>query len=397
VKAGGTELTYCTNIHPGESWEEVRANLGRYVPGVKRRVAPDQPFGIGLRLSAAAADALRDAGSRSEFSRFLRDEDLYVSTLNGFPYGTFHGEPVKEAVYLPDWREDARLEYTNLLADLFAGWLLDAGRRSGCISTVPGAFKPNAASPDDLERIVERLLRHAAHLVAVERGTGCRVVLGLEPEPCCFLETVEETVRFFRDHLHSAAAASRLARIAGIDVDAAARALRRHLGVCLDLCHAAVEFEDPAGCFAALEDAGVEIAKIQVTAGLRVDPVSVEAVAALRGFEDAVYLHQVVERRDGELRRYADLGIAVDSGDWSDGRSEWRIHFHVPVFVDALESFSSTQAFVREALRLHRERPRSEQLEVETYTWSVLPPRHRALPIDEAIARELDWVRGALE
>jgi hypothetical protein len=189
----------------------------------------------------------------------------------------------------------------------------------------------------------------------------------------------------------------RLARIAGIDVDAAARALRRHLGVCLDLCHAAVEFEDPAGCFAALEDAGVEIAKIQVTAGLRVDPVSVEAVAALRGFEDAVYLHQVVERRDGELRRYADLGIAVDSGDWSDGRSEWRIHFHVPVFVDALESFSSTQAFVREALRLHRERPRSEQLEVETYTWSVLPPRHRALPIDEAIARELDWVRGALE
>jgi hypothetical protein len=397
VKVGGTELTYCTNIHPGESWEEVRANLSRYVPRVKRRVAPEQPFGIGLRLSAAAAAALRDVSARAKFSRFLRDEGLFVSTLNGFPYGTFHGARVKEGVYLPDWRDDARLDYTNLLADLFAGWLRDAGRRSGCISTVPGAFKPNVSTTDDLGRIVERLVRHAAHLIGIERDTGCRVVLGLEPEPCCLLETIEETVRFFRDHLHSAAAASRLADLTGLDEGAASRALRRHLGVCLDLCHAAVEFEDPAGCFAALEDAGVEIAKIQVTAGLRVDPVSTDAVAALRGFDDAVYLHQVVERRDGELRRYADLGLAVDSGDWRDGRSEWRIHFHVPVFVDELESFSSTQAFVREALRLHRERPRSSQLEVETYTWSVLPPQHRALPIDEAIARELDWVRGALE
>ena len=397
MKAGSTELTYCTNIHPGESWEEVRANLGRYVPQVKRRVASDQSFGIGLRLSAAAAEALRDEDARFEFLRFLRDEGLYVSTLNGFPYGTFHGARVKEGVYLPDWREDARLDYTNLLADLFAGWLSEAGRPSGCISTVPGAFKPNASTTDDLGRIVERLIRHAAHLVAIERDRGCRIVLGLEPEPCCLLETVEETVRFFRDHLHSAAAASRLAELTGIDADASSRALRRHLGVCLDLCHAAVEFEDPAACFAALEHAGVEIAKIQVTAGLLVDPVSEAAVAALRGFEDAIYLHQVVERRDGKLRRYADLGLAMDSGVWRDGRSEWRIHFHVPVFVDALESFSSTQSFVREALRLHRDRPRSSQLEVETYTWSVLPPQHRALPIDEAIARELDWVRGVLE
>jgi hypothetical protein len=397
VKAGDTDLTYCTNIHPGETWEEVRANLGRYVPQVKRRVASDQSFGIGLRLSAAAAEALRDEDARSEFSRFLRDEGLYVSTLNGFPYGTFHGARVKEGVYLPDWREDARLDYTNLLADLFAGWLRDAGRPSGCISTVPGAFNPNASTTDDLRRIVERLVRHAAHLVVIERDTGCRVVLGLEPEPCCLLETIEETARFFRDHLHSAAAASRLAELTGLDVDASSLALRRHLGVCLDLCHAAVEFEDPAGCFAVLEEAGVEIAKIQVTAGLRVDSVSTDAVAALRGFEDAIYLHQVVERRDGELRRYADLGLAMDAGAWRDGRSEWRIHFHVPVFVDGLESFASTQSFVREALRLHRERSRSSQLEVETYTWSVLPPQHRALPIDEAIARELDWVRGVLE
>lgn len=397
MKAGGSELTYCTNIHPGETWAEVRENLGRYLPRVKRRVAPDVPFGIGLRLSAAAADGLRDPDTRAEFTRFLRDENLYVSTLNGFPYGTFHGERVKEDVYLPDWRDGARLAYTNLLADLFAGWLSEAGRHSGSISTVPGAFKPNAATREDRERIVEQLLRHVAHVVAVERDTGCRIVLGLEPEPCCFLETVDETTSFFREHLHAPRAAARLAQIAGLDLDAAALALRRHLGVCLDLCHAAVEFEDPAQCFEALEGAGVTIAKIQVTAGLRVGVVTEGGVAALRRFDDTVYLHQVVERRPDGLRRYADLGPALASDDWRDGRSEWRIHFHVPVFVDQLDAFSSTQDFVREALRLHRERPRTAQLEVETYTWSVLPPQYRELPIEEAIARELEWVRSALE
>jgi hypothetical protein len=125
--------------------------------------------------------------------------------------------------------------------------------------------------------------------------------------------------------------------------------------------------------------------------------VTEDGVAALRRFDDTVYLHQVVERRPAGLRRYADLGPALASDDWRDGRSEWRIHFHVPVFVDQLDAFSSTQDFVREALRLHRERPRTAQLEVETYTWSVLPPQYRELPIEEAIARELEWVRSALE
>jgi sugar phosphate isomerase/epimerase len=397
VKAAGSDLTYCTNIHPGESWEEISGNLRRFLPSIKHRVSGDEHFGIGLRLSAVAAQALCQPAVMQQFSEFMADENLYVATINGFPYGPFHGARVKEGVYLPDWRDEARLDYSNLLADLFAQWLSQAGRSTGSISTVPGAFKPNAATRADVDRIVEMLIRHAAHLVSIERATGCRVVLALEPEPCCFLETIDETVRFFRDSLHSPAAAARLAQLTSLDRAAAERALRSHLGVCLDLCHAAVEFESAAGCVDALESAGIAIAKIQVTAGLRVDRVSAESLEALRVFDDAIYLHQVVERRSGgALIRYSDLGEALASTGWCDGGSEWRIHFHVPVFIDKLEGVTSTQGFVREMLQLQRRRPRTAQLEVETYTWSVLPAQYRDLPLEDAIARELDWVRGQL-
>jgi sugar phosphate isomerase/epimerase len=396
VRAGDSHLGYCTNIHPGESWDEIRANLGRYVPEVKRRVSPDAPFGLGLRLSCMAARQLAGPDALAEFADFLSRESLYVFTINGFPYGPFHGTRVKEGVYLPDWRDEERLEYTNLLADLLAQWVPAGTQSGGSISTVPGAFRAAARGDADSERIAGLLVRHVAHLVDLERRTGRRIVLALEPEPCCLLETVEETVAFFREHLHSAAAAACLAKLTGLDAAAAATALRDHLGVCLDLCHAAVEFEDPETCFAALEGAGIAVAKIQVTAGLRIPQVTAESADALRRLEDGVYLHQVVERSDDGLARFADLDAALASGGWRRRDSEWRVHFHVPVFLESLDGFASTQAFVCEALALHRARSRSPHLEVETYTWSVLPERERSLPVEQAIARELEWVLGVL-
>lgn len=396
MKAGGAHLTYCTNIHPGERWDEIRANLERHLPEVKRRVSPHAPFGVGLRLSAVAAQALTEPGELAAFQAFLANQGLYVFTVNGFPYGPFHGTRVKEDVYLPDWRDPARLEYTNRLAGLLAQLVPPDLDTPASISTVPGAFKPAAASGEAVGRIVEQLLRHAAHLVELERATGRRIVLALEPEPCCLLETVAETVAFFRTHLHGETAAARLGTLAGLDETAAAQALRRHLGVCLDLCHAAVEFEDPHACIALLEDAGITIGKVQVTAGLRVPAVSAPLVEALGRYDDQVYLHQVVERSALGVARYADLGEAVAAGRWRQASSEWRVHFHVPVFLGALDPFESTQAFVREALARHRQRPCTTQLEVETYTWSVLPEQHRASSVEEAIARELEWVRGEL-
>jgi len=396
VKVGSAHLTYCTNIHPGERWDEIRANLERHLPEVKRRVSPHAPFGVGLRLSAVAAQALSGPGELAGFRAFLADHGLYVFTINGFPYGPFHGTRVKEQVYLPDWRDPARLEYTNRLADLLAQLMRPGLDTPATISTVPGAFKPAAASRDAAGRIVEHLLRHAAHLVELERATGRRIVLALEPEPCCLLETVAETVAFFRMHLHGEAPAARLGALTGLDEAAAAHALRRHLGVCLDLCHAAVEFEDPQACIALLEGAGITIGKVQVTAGLRIPAVSAPLVEALRRYDDPVYLHQVVERSALGVARYPDLGDAVAAGRWQRAASEWRVHFHVPVFLGTLDPFESTQAFVREVLARQRQRPCTNQLEVETYTWSMLPAQHRASSVEEAIARELEWVRSEL-
>jgi sugar phosphate isomerase/epimerase len=396
VKLAGSHLGYCTNIHPGESWDDIRANLGRHVPEVKRRVSPGAPFGLGLRLSCVAARELARPDAMAEFADFLRRESLYVFTVNGFPYGPFHGTRVKEEVYLPDWRDEARLEYTNLLADLLAQWVPAGTRSGGSISTVPGAFRAATRGAADSERIAAMMVRHVAHLVDLERRTERRIVLALEPEPCCLLETVAETVAFFREHLHSAAAAARLAKLTGLDAAAAARALRDHLGVCLDLCHAAVEFEDPAQCYAELEAASIAVAKIQVTAGLRIPRVTTESAAALSRLDDGVYLHQVVERSAEGIARFEDLDAALASGGWRRRDSEWRVHFHVPVYLEALEGFASTRALVREALALHRQRNRSPHLEVETYTWSVLPERERRVPVEQAIARELEWVVGEL-
>ena len=396
----GVHLTYCSNIHPGESWAEVRANFDRFVLSVRDRLDVDGDFGIGLRLSARAASELSAPDTLAEFREFLRRERMYVFTINGFPYGTFHGARVKEDVYLPDWRDPERLRYTNELADLLAELLPEAGPGKaaieGSVSTVPGAFKPALGGRDDIDAMVEHLLRHVAHLVALRQRTGKSIALALEPEPHCFLETVDETIEFFARDLHGAAAVERTMALTGLHRDAAERALHEHLGVCLDLCHAAVEFEDAAACLAALDRAGIRVHKMQISAGLRLPSLDDASLAALRRFDDRVYLHQVVQRRLGHLSRFADLPAALASLDGASAEREWRVHFHVPIFLAELAPFASTQSFVREVLAIQRRAPVSSHLEVETYTWDVLPEPFRSGSVDEAIARELQWVRAEL-
>ena len=396
-QGAGVHLTYCTNIHPGESWAEVRANLDRHVVAVRDRLRPEGEFGIGLRLSARAASELSEPAVLAEFEDFLRRERMYVFTLNGFPYGTFHGAQVKEDVYLPDWRVPERLRYTNQLADLLAV-LLPAGAADieGSVSTVPGAFKPALRGRDDVALIVEHLLRHVAHLIELRARSGRHVALALEPEPHCFLETIADVVAFFQQDLHGASAVRRIMELTGLDHDAAGRALHDHLGVCLDLCHAAVEFEDAADCIRQLDRAGVRVHKMQISAGLRLPVLDREALAALSSFDDPVYLHQVVQRGPGGVVRFADLPEALASLDDRTEDLEWRVHFHVPFFLDRLAPFASTQSFIRDVLAVHRGRPVSSHLEVETYTWGVLPEPFRSGSVDEAVARELAWVQAEL-
>jgi sugar phosphate isomerase/epimerase len=397
MKIGGAlpaHLTYCTNIHPGETWAEVRHNLEAHVVRVRALVAPNAPFGVGLRLSGTAARELQAPGALDELRAFLTDHDLYVFTINGFPYGPFHGTPVKEQVYRPDWQEDERLAYTNALAGILAALLPDG--MPGSVSTVPGCFRPRAAAFADREAMADRLLRHAAELVRIERATGKHLALALEPEPRCVIETTEEAIAFFGAHLLSAPARKRLAALTGMGESEAEAALRSHLGVCFDACHAAVEFESPQASVDLLKAKGIAIPKVQVSAGLRVFPVNEETRAALRAFAEDVYLHQVVARgADGTMRRYTDLADAL--GDDAGARdAEWRVHFHVPLFREQLGAFTNTQGFLRDLLRLQARAGVSAHLEVETYTWGVLPSEFRGADVAEDVAREMRWAMDAL-
>ncbi len=391
--AATSHLTYCTNIHAGETWDEIFERLKLNLHLIKKEAAPKTPFGVGLRLSAIAAEALADPANLEAFQAFLADGGYYVFTINGFPYGPFHGQRVKEQVYQPDWSFGERLIYSNRMADLLAVILPDG--MDGSISTVPGTFKPLAAEPGRIEKVTENLIRHAAHLVDVERSTGRFIALALEPEPYCFLETIEETVGYFEQHLFGRDACQRLADFAGIEKGAAEVLLRRHLGVCYDVCHAAVEYEDPAGSIETLRAAGIAIPKLQLSAALRIPEVHAETASQLAPFDEPVYLHQAIERRGNDLIRHLDLNDALAALDEAIGH-EWRVHFHVPIFLDELEHFATTQDFLAEILALHRTNPISEHLEVETYTWDVLPERYRGVDVSAAIARELDWVRKKL-
>jgi len=359
-------LSYCSNIHPAESWQQVRNNLQTHLLPIRSKLAADEPFGIGLRLSAESAEDLSQPETMREFQNFLTENNCYVFTINGFPYGPFHGTRVKEDVYLPDWKDQERLRYTNQLADIFAQFL--PGGMTGSISTVPGAFKARVANESDVKQIATLMIEHVAHLHKLEQETGSSIVLALEPEPCCFLETIEESVGFFENHLFSETAILHLQSLlkvhqAGIDYPKALALLQKHLTLCFDLCHAAVEFENPQQCINILRKANISIGKIQISAGLRLQNVDKSTIELLKPFDDNVYLHQVVEQYNGDISRYTDLPEAfaqLENSDTDSRNREWRVHFHVPIFLDELGKYSSTQFFITEFLALHKQHPVSD-------------------------------------
>jgi sugar phosphate isomerase/epimerase len=396
IAGGAAHLTYCTNIHPGERWAEVRANVAEHVTAVKRRLGTSRPFGVGLRLSAAAAAELAEPEALAAFRELLRAEGLYVFTINGFPYGPFHGEPVKERVYRPDWIEEERVAYSDQLADLLAKLLPADDSIEGSISTVPGSFRPRATDAAALGAIASGLIWHAAKLWRLRQEGGPAIGLALEPEPECVMETVADGIAFLQRYLFCRAGADAFAALTGERPAAAEESLRRHVGLCLDACHAAVEFEEPAGAVAAARAAGVRILKLQVSAGLRVVKPDAAKLEALARFAEGVYLHQVVIRRGASLTRVLDLPQALAQAAAADAGDEWRIHFHVPLFREELGPFQSTQPFLAELLALQAATPFTQHLEVETYTWDVLPEEFRREPVTEAIARELRWTLGKL-
>jgi hypothetical protein len=388
-------LTYSTLVHPGDTWAEMRDSLERYVPLVKQLVSPDQPFGVSLRLSADAAGTLTgDAAERERLRRFLAEQDLYVYTVNAFPYGPFKGGDVMERVYEPDWTTDERVTYTCQVADILAE-VAPVGV-SPSIQTAPLAYRPSVADEAYVGRFTTQLFRVVAHLVQLETATGRRVKLALEPEPACYLETTAETVAYFRERVHSPAGVAELAALARVPLSEAEGLVRRHLGVVFDIGHQSVGFEDIAASLRALVDAGIPIFKLQEAAALRVPELSASIVPELRRFTDTIYLSQSTLRRGTEDTHYLHLGDALDAFEQDPRPAELRTHFHVPVFLAELGAFGTTRFAVEDALRMHREAPLSDHLEIETYTWDVLPPELKDGDITDYVSRELEFVRVQL-
>jgi hypothetical protein len=389
-------LTYSTLVHPGDTWNEMRDSLTTYVPEVKRRVCPSDAFGVSLRLSGASAATLTaDSAQRAWLRDFLAAEGLYVFTVNAFPYGPFKGRSVMEQVYEPDWASPDRVRYTRQVADILAD--ITGPEVSPSIQSAPLAFRSKVSGPEDVRLLSQNLLVAVSHLVDLERRTGRRVKLALEPEPFCFLETTEETVEYFESHVYSTEATRTLTRLTGLPAGEVHSAVRRHLGVVFDICHQSVQFEDIGAALGLLVAHGIPIFKLQAASALWVPAVTADAVTEIEAFTDTIYLSQTTQLCDGELTRFLNLADAIRA--WRaapGGERQWRVHFHLPIFLDDLGLFRTTRSGIETALVLHAASPLSDHLEIETYTWDVLPPRLKTGEVTDYVSRELEWMTNAL-
>ena len=393
IVAPGTHLTYCLNIHPGERWEAQCQAVATHARMIKDAVSPRAPFGLGLRLGRQAADALDRPDAVARARRLFDELGMYAFTLNGFPYGVFHHQAVKADVYRPDWAHPERLEYTLKLARILAGWLPEG--QAGSISTVPVSYRGwLEEAPEARHKALAHLAACAFALGELEERQGREIHLGLEPEPDCLLENARDTVAFFARELLPRGSAW-LRQEKGMTLAAAEKRLRRHIGVCLDTCHAALQFERPGDFLSRAIRHGIRISKVQLSAALQTDATP-EAAQRLQSFVDPVYLHQVrVRDAGGTVRRHEDLTPAL-LARWRPGgeRSprEARVHFHVPLDFDGdgilrTSAGEITPEFLAEAMRTG-----VRHFEIETYSFGVLPAEMQVGGVEAEVIREFRWV-----
>lgn len=390
VNGAAALLTYCMNVHPGESLEELLRTLDGPVTRVKRAACAERPMGLGLWLAAGLARHLAaDRGARAELRRRLERQDLFVFTMNAFPYGGFHAQRVKEAVFAPSWAEGDRLDYTRTCAELLAE-LLPAGVR-GSISTVPLGHAAAGFAAADRARARDQLVEMARALEALEHRCGADITLGLEPEPGAALASVADGVQFLADEVHPVGGA----------------AARRHIGLCVDACHEAVMFEDPQRAVRALVERRVRVAKLQVTAALRIvgsadRRAAVRAAERLAAFDEGRYFHQVAVRGRRGVTHFPDLPHFLRAARRARGApfDEARAHFHVPVFAEPDGELGTTRPHLERLLGLVTEARLTDHFEVETYTFDVIPAAERArlgaTELEAALGRELGWARTRL-
>ncbi|MBK1884288.1 metabolite traffic protein EboE [Luteolibacter pohnpeiensis] len=377
------DLSYCTNIHPAETWDATFEALKTHVLSVRDllrqsgNLAMDAPFAIGLRLSAVAAEELLQGDQLLQFRDWLTATNTYVFTINGFPYGNFHGTRVKEKVFQPDWTDRARLVYTQNLFKILA--VISKRGTSASVSTLPGSHKTFHA---DEHPILAHLIELAEFLDDLSAKHGIDFHLGLEPEPVGHFENTGETLAFF-ERLHGATPDSEM--------------IRRRIGLNYDACHFALEYDDARPSLDAIRGAGIRISKIHLSSALALNPQDPAAINAIRSFDEPVYFHQSLLREaSGHVVRFPDLPdflTALDSGTVAaTDFEEMRVHFHIPLDAEPAAPLRSTRDQAVEVLAWRRDNPDAcAHYEIETYTWGVLPTDLQR-PVEEQIAGEYRWV-----
>ena len=376
-------LSYCTNIHPAESGAETREALFTCVPRIRQELAAmdsplkNLPLGIGLRLSArAAAELLEPPPAAETLKSWLEDQGARVETLNGFPYGNFHGQRVKERVFQPDWTTPERFEYTCNLFRILA-LIGDEQADRLTVSTLPASHSWFHA---DEERIFSRLDAMSGFLDVLGRQTGRLMQLGLEPEPFGHFHDTDGAIRFFNGLRNR----SRRPEL-----------IERHLGLTYDTCHFAILREEPEFTLSAWEENNIALCKVQFSNALECRICGEEDLERLRQFDDGVYFHQTsILHREGVML-FPDLPNALAYGrDYAEEMrdSQWRIHYHIPLYASPETPLKGTEEFILKTRNFLRSRKGPQpHLEVETYTWSVLPD-HMKIPLAAQIARELHYI-----
>jgi hypothetical protein len=378
----GHHLAYCTNVHRGNNWSETFSSLQKEVMDVRRATSPEAPYAIGLRLGADAAQELAQPQTLENFKEWLEKENSYIFTINGFPHGNFHGQRVKEKVYLPDWTDPERLNYTLRLFQILS-FLLPEGSE-GSVSTLPGSFKEFHPPPRMPEIAYQHLLLCAEEIEKLSLEKNQDLHLGMEPEPLGWFETIPETIQFM-NQLFDRAETPEL--------------VRRRVGVNYDCCHLAIEYEDAQQGLDLLQGSNIRLSKLHLSSALRAQPTE-ENLATLQSFVEEVYLHQVVRAKDGRvIDRIKDLDLALSMAKRGKDRSdEWRVHFHVPLHCSPGNGLGDTQDHVLHTLDWLQKNPDAcHHLEMETYTWEVLPKALKSLSVVEQVTKEYQWTLAALK
>lgn len=399
MKINITDFTYCTNIHAGETWADHFIALKKNFPAIKNDLSPLAPMGIGLRLSNIASIEILEADNLSVFKQWLKDNGGYVFTMNGFPYGGFHDTVVKDQVHAPDWTTEDRVAYTSRLFNILTN-LLPAGMEGG-ISTSPLSYRYWFTNAEDLleakKIATQNILRVAEQLYQMKLNKGVTMHLDIEPEPDGLLETGNEFITWFEADLLPAGI-SYFQNKLGLTATEAEKIIKEHITLCYDVCHFAIGYEPHGQVIDTLAQKGINIGKIQISAALKASFATdgynrQDILTAFSNFNESTYLHQVVAKNsDGSLIRYPDLPDALAA---HDNANEWRAHFHVPVFLENFGVLQSTQKDIVEVLKIQAEKKFTKHLEVETYTWGVLPNELK-LPLTQSIIRELNWVKNIL-